>query len=198
MARPSEREPAAGRRKRLRALNTGSPTALPDGSVTAAVAEIPRGERLSAVLLPAVGTWSRAMQSGLLAWRLALGADPAAIRPITTGGPSYLAVSALIAVAAFGTTRRQRALALSGWLVLTPFMFQGITTFNTAAVGHVGSTLVAVVVGALFCHNRPVPMPASTAFARRQRGSAAAHRPRHRACADSRVAHRSPDPGDRF
>jgi hypothetical protein len=104
------------------------------------------------------------VSEGIAAVRLSVGAAPEAIRHATDVGPSYVTVSALVAVFLYGRVRWQRAVALGGWLFLMPFLFEGITRFNVAAVGHVVSMLTGALLGALFVPHNPHDHPAVGAF----------------------------------
>jgi rhomboid family protein len=106
------------------------------------------GNLRSAILVVTAHVAGTAVSEGITGWRLAIGAAPTTVRHINDVGPSYVTVSALIAVAVFGNSCWQRAVALACWLVLAPFLFEGIAAFNVAAIGHVVSMLAGVLVGA--------------------------------------------------
>jgi hypothetical protein len=95
------------------------------------------------------------VSEGITAVRISVGAAPQAIRHAIDVGPSYVTVSALVAVVCYGRGLWQRAVALGGCLVLAPFLFEGITGFDIAAVGHVVSMLAGVLVGAVFVRYHP-------------------------------------------
>jgi hypothetical protein len=65
-------------------------------------------------------------------------------------GPSYVTMAALAAVMAYGPGRWPRMLATSCWLVLAPFLFDGIEDLDIAAVGHLVSMLVGALVPVVF------------------------------------------------
>ena len=112
------------------------------------------GNLRAAILVAAAHVAGTLVSEGIVAWRLAADAAPTALRHISDVGPSYVTVSALTAAAVFGRVRWQRVVALAGWLVLAPFLFEGIAAFDVAAVGHAVSILVGVLLGALFRRDR--------------------------------------------
>lgn len=55
---------------------------------------------------------------------------PAAIRYVSDVGPTSATVSALMVSAILGRVRRQRVIALVGWLVFAPFLFEGMAMLD--------------------------------------------------------------------
>jgi hypothetical protein len=108
------------------------------------------GNRRAAILTGAAHVLGTLVSEGIAALRLAIGAAPTALRHIADVGPSYVTVSALVAVACFGPGRWQRGVALAGWLFLAPFLFEGITGFDVAAIGHVVAMATGVAIGVWF------------------------------------------------
>jgi hypothetical protein len=82
------------------------------------------------------------VSQGVTAWRLHAGLAAPAERYALDVGPSYVVAGALAAGLVAGT-RRTRPLCALGLGVLAPFLFDGLTGLEVAAVGH----LVAIVVG---------------------------------------------------
>jgi hypothetical protein len=169
------------------------------------------GNLRSAILVATAHVAGTLVSEGIAAWRLAAGAAPAAIRHINDVGPSYVTVSALTAVAVFGKNRWHRTVALVGWLVLAPFLFEGITRFDVAAVGHAVSILVGVLLGALFGRGRPGRAPSLPVVGEWNTGSGVGRwigrrlrftapgcgQMSRRACGDSPADRRSPEDGAR-
>jgi hypothetical protein len=112
------------------------------------------GNLRSALLVIIAHITGTLVSEGITAVRVSVGAAPQAIRHAIDVGPSYVTVSALVAVVCYGRGLWQRAVALAGWLLLAPFLFEGITGFDIAAVGHAVSMLTGILLGALFaCHH---------------------------------------------
>jgi hypothetical protein len=88
------------------------------------------------------------VSEGVVALRLFAHDAPAALRHIIDVGPSYITTAALVATAAYGRRRWERIAGLVGFLILAPFLFEGLTGLEVAAVGH----LVSVVAGLLIGH----------------------------------------------
>jgi hypothetical protein len=110
------------------------------------------GNLRAALLIITAHVAGTLVSEGITAVRLSVGAAPQAMRHIIDVGPSYVTVSALVAVALFGQERRARVVALACWLGMAPFLFEGINDLDVAAVGHVVSILTGALVGGLFVH----------------------------------------------
>src|SRR4051812_22056747 len=108
------------------------------------------GNVRAAVLVAAGHVVGTLVSEGIAAWRLWLGAVPSAITHIADVGPSYVTMAALAGVMAYGPGRWPRILATSCWLVLAPFLFDGIEELDIAAVGHLVSMLVGALVPVVF------------------------------------------------
>jgi rhomboid family protein len=106
------------------------------------------------------------VSQGLTAWRVSIGAVPGSVRDDPDVGPSYVIAAALIAVILYGPDRTSRLLALSGWIVLVPTLFEGLTSLQVAGVGHMASMVSGALVGGVLIarerrrpvHSRAVPM----------------------------------------
>jgi hypothetical protein len=90
------------------------------------------------------------VSEGIAALRLSVGDVPMTIRHIADVGPSYVTVSALMAVALYGRFPWKRWSALGCWALLAPFLFVGLPDLDVAAVGHATATLCGVLVGGLY------------------------------------------------
>jgi hypothetical protein len=86
------------------------------------------------------------VSEGILAYRIANGAAPATDRFLLDVGPSYVVVCALVAAIAYGTWPGRIASAV-GFALAAPQLFEGLTRFEVAAVGHTCAVLVALAVG---------------------------------------------------
>ena len=82
---------------------------------------------------------------GLVAHRISTGALPVSARVMSDIGPSYLVVAALVAALGYGT-RGGRVTGAVGFAVLAPSLFDGLGHGEVAAVGHVLSIALALVL----------------------------------------------------
>ncbi len=85
------------------------------------------------------------VSEGILAWRIAAGAEPSSLRHLDDVGPSYVIASALLATILYGANRWWRLGGVVCLALLSPYMFIGLGHLAVAAVGHV----VALATGAL-------------------------------------------------
>ena len=83
---------------------------------------------------------------GMLARRIALGDEPASARHVIDVGPSYLVVSALVAVIVAGR-RVERILCAAGFVVVAPSLFEGLDRWDVTAVGHASTVVLAAAYG---------------------------------------------------
>lgn len=90
------------------------------------------------------------VSEGIAYWRLSSGEVPAGIRHIADVGPSYVTVSALFAVALYGRRPWKRMVAFTCWLALAPFLFEGLGSWEVAAVGHAVATLGGALIGGCY------------------------------------------------
>jgi hypothetical protein len=97
------------------------------------------------------------VSEGIVAWRVASGALPAADRYLTDVGPSYVVVSALV-VTLLCATWGWRCLAALDMLALVfaARIFAGLTSLNVSAVGHLTAIVTAAAITPLLC---PVSLP---------------------------------------
>ena len=97
--------------------------------------------RAVAVALAAhlIGT---AVSEGTLAIRISRGLEPPAARSIVDVGPSFVIVGVLIATLVVARGRVWRVVAALGFGVLAPSLFEGLTQWDVAAVGHVAAVAV--------------------------------------------------------
>jgi hypothetical protein len=86
------------------------------------------------------------VSEGILAYRIASGAAPAADRFLLDVGPSYVVVCALVAAIAYSTWPGRIASG-AGFALAAPQLFEGLTRFEVSAVGHTCSVVVALAVG---------------------------------------------------
>jgi hypothetical protein len=93
-----------------------------------------------------VGT---AVSEGSLGVRVARGVAPAASRAVLDVGPSFVVVGVLVTAVVAGVTWWWRGLALAGFALLAPTIFDGLVEGDVAAVGHVTAIVVGLLAGAL-------------------------------------------------
>ncbi|HEY6795792.1 MAG TPA: rhomboid-like protein [Kineosporiaceae bacterium] len=86
------------------------------------------------------------VSQGLVAYRIGTGALPGSDRLMSDIGPSYVVVAALVAALGHGT-RWGRVVGAVGFAVLAPSLFGGLADLDVAAVGHVVSVALALVLG---------------------------------------------------
>ncbi|OLE27284.1 MAG: hypothetical protein AUG44_10610 [Actinobacteria bacterium 13_1_20CM_3_71_11] len=114
------------------------------------------------VIVAAAHVLGTVFSEGILAYRVATGALPAAYRHIQDVGPSYVVVGALAAGIAYAPWPGRLACA-AGFAVVAPSLFGGLFQLEVSAVGHVSAILVALAVGGGFvlarrtAVTRPVP-----------------------------------------
>ncbi|RMI41150.1 hypothetical protein EBO15_23760 [Actinomadura harenae] len=89
------------------------------------------------------------VSEGLTAVRLAFGSVSASVREISDVGPSYVLAAALLATILFGPGRVARILAAASLAALSPYLFEGLTSLDVAAVGHVVAMGTGVGLGGL-------------------------------------------------
>jgi membrane associated rhomboid family serine protease len=104
-----------------------------------------------AVAAHLVGT---AVGEGALAVRIARGLAPASDRGILDVGPSFVVVGVLVTTVVAGTRWWWRVLALAGFVVLVPSLFDGLLDGDVAALGHVTAVVVGLVAGGLVLRRR--------------------------------------------
>ncbi|GAA3193461.1 hypothetical protein GCM10010468_02770 [Actinocorallia longicatena] len=98
------------------------------------------------------------ISQGITALRLAVGAAPDAVRYMHDVGPSYVVVSAQIAVVFYGHSWWHRAIALGSWLMLAPFLFGGLGDWDVAAIGHLSAMITGAVAGGLLVRRTPATL----------------------------------------
>jgi hypothetical protein len=105
------------------------------------------------------------VSEGVLALRVARGLEPAAARSIVDVGPSFVVVGVLVATVVGGKCRWWRAAAALGFGLLVPSLFDGLSRWDVAAVGHVTAIAVGAGGGVLLFRRRttaaPAPSPAA-------------------------------------
>lgn len=107
------------------------------------------GNLRGVLLVAAAHVAGTLVSEGLTAVRLAAGSVSASVREISDVGPSYVLSAALIATIFFGPGRVARVLAAAGLAVLAPFLLEGLTGLDVAAVGHVVAMGTGVALGGL-------------------------------------------------
>jgi len=108
------------------------------------------GNLRAAVLVGTAHVLATLVSEGIVAIRLFAHDAPTALRHIVDVGPSYVTASALVAVAAYGRQRWERIAALTGFLFLSPFLYEGLFGLEVSAVGHLASALLGLLIGAVF------------------------------------------------
>lgn len=97
------------------------------------------------VVVAAAHVIGTAVSEGIVAWQVHRGTLPGDARSLVDVGPSYVVVSALVGAVVTGPTLARLAGA-SGFGVLAPSLFGGITDLDVAAVGHVCSILLGAAL----------------------------------------------------
>lgn len=95
-----------------------------------------------------------AASEGALAVRIAHGLEPASARGIADVGPSFVVVGVLVATVVAGRGRLWRVAAALGFGLLLPSLFEGLTRWDVAAVGHLTAVVVAAAGGVLLLAGR--------------------------------------------
>jgi hypothetical protein len=116
------------------------------------VAAGPLRAAVVAVSAHVVGTL---VSEGALGVRVAQGLEPASARSIVDVGPSFVVVGVLAATVVAGRGPVWRLLAAAAFGLLVPSLFEGLTQWDVAAVGHVTALAVGVASGALLFARRP-------------------------------------------
>lgn len=104
------------------------------------------GAGRTALLVAAAHVLGTLASEGILWWRIAAGAVPAAQEHIRDVGPSYVVISAL----AFGVLYAPwllRAPAAIGFAILAPGSFGGLPHLELSALGHTCAVLIAAGLG---------------------------------------------------
>jgi hypothetical protein len=104
------------------------------------------GNWRTAVLVTAAHVVGTLVSEGILGYRIAAGHAPVTDRHIVDVGPSYVVAGALVAGIAYGPAA-WRLLAGVGFLLLLPSMFDGLASFEVAAVGHLCSITIGLLLG---------------------------------------------------
>jgi hypothetical protein len=100
------------------------------------------GARAAMALTLAGHTLGTLVSEGIVWWRIDHHLLPANERLISDVGPSFVVVSALIGGLVCGPTLARVACGLS-FALLTPSLFNGLTSLDVAAVGHTTAIVVA-------------------------------------------------------
>jgi hypothetical protein len=100
----------------------------------------------TAVLVSAAHVIGTLVSEGILAYRIHIGAAPGTDRHLLDIGPSYVVVCALAAGIAYGTWPG-RILSAIGFVVVSPNLFGGLSSWEVSSVGHVTSIAVALALG---------------------------------------------------
>lgn len=90
------------------------------------------------------------ISEGIVAIRINQGILPESDRDISDVGPSYITAAALVAVILYAPHLWQRGIALCAWLIAVTTWFDGLTSLDVAAVGHVVSMITGALLGGLF------------------------------------------------
>jgi hypothetical protein len=87
---------------------------------------------------------------GSLAVRIARGVEPASQRAILDVGPSFVVVAVLIATVVCGAGPWWRLVAAASFAALAPSLFDGLRSWDVAALGHLTAVVVGFAAGAVF------------------------------------------------
>jgi hypothetical protein len=83
------------------------------------------------------------VSEGIVAWRLAAGLMPEAVRHQLDTGPSFIVVPTLVLTILFASWR-MRVPAVVCFVALLPYLFVGLTDWQVSATGHVMVIVLAV------------------------------------------------------
>jgi hypothetical protein len=113
------------------------------------------GNWRTAVLCAAGHVIGTLVSEGIVAYRVASGALPAADRFLVDVGPSYVVVSAIMVALLYGSWLARAAAALDLILLIAVGnIFGGLSQLNYTAVGHVTAMTVGVIGGSLLLWQR--------------------------------------------
>jgi hypothetical protein len=87
------------------------------------------------------------VSEGIVAARVLHGDLPDAARRVVDVGPSYVVVTALVACVLYGRLLAVRLAGAVGFALLAPSLFDGLSSLEVSAVGHVTAIAVAAVLG---------------------------------------------------
>lgn len=102
------------------------------------------------------------VSEGILAVRIGRGLEPPSARTIVDVGPSFVVVGVLVATVVAGRGRGWRVAGALGFGVLVPSLFEGLGSWDVAAVGHVTAMAVGAGAGALVLTRPRAAPPAPT------------------------------------
>jgi hypothetical protein len=120
------------------------------------------GNWRTAVLVTTAHVAGTVISQGILWYRIGAGYEPVDQRHIIDVGPSYVVACALVAGIAYGP-RAWRLLAGLGFMLLLPSLFGGLSTLDVAAVGHLCSVLIGLLLGWPLWRSAPFPTRRSRA-----------------------------------
>jgi hypothetical protein len=107
----------------------------------------------TAVLAGAAHVLGTLVSEGILWWRIAAGAVPAAQEHIRDVGPSYVVIAALVAGMLYARWPG-RLLCAAGFALVAPGSFGGLPHLELSSVGHTCAVLVAAGLGLVMVRRR--------------------------------------------
>jgi hypothetical protein len=108
------------------------------------------GNMRAATIVASAHVVGTLISEGIVALRINQGILPESDRDISDVGPSYITAAALVAVILYAPELWQRGIGLCAWLVAVTTWFDGLTTLDVAAVGHLVSMITGALLGGLF------------------------------------------------
>jgi rhomboid family protein len=124
------------------------------------------GNRRTVVVCAAAHLAGTLVSEGIVAYRVHIGALPAADRYLLDVGPSYVVAAAIAVAVLYGPwPARAAALADLAVLVFIGHIFAGLGQLEVPAVGHVTALIVGAVLGAVLTR-RTVAWPAPRRYGR--------------------------------
>ena len=128
-------------------VSDGDPTGwVALGAIGLAATGWVMGAWRTAVLVSTAHVIGTLVSEGILAYRISIGAAPAADRHVLDIGASYVVVCALAAGIAYSTWPGRLASAV-GFAIVSPDLFGGLPYWDVSAIGHVCSIAIAVGLG---------------------------------------------------
>lgn len=104
------------------------------------------GARRAVAALAAVHVGVTLATQGMVAWRINAGLIPEAARRQFDTGPSYVIVAALVVAIACARPRPFRLVAALLLAGMAPSLLEGLTSYETGAVGHLASAAAGLLV----------------------------------------------------
>ncbi|MEN3309420.1 MAG: hypothetical protein V7603_5622 [Micromonosporaceae bacterium] len=112
----------------------------------------------TAVLAGTAHVLGTVISEGILWWRIAAGAVPAAQEHVRDVGPSYVVIAALSAGILYAWWPG-RVLCAAGFALVAPGSFRGLPHLELSSVGHTCAVLIAIGLGAVMARRRRAARP---------------------------------------